>query len=426
MIRLPRLARHSALYITVPVAQRLIFFLLIPLFTRELSPAEYGAWGYVSVTATLLGTLAPLGLITAYGFALKRPEAFPAGGPAVRRAALRTSMVSVMLACVAAYPLFRNVPLDVPRPDLLWGIVLAATALGSLVQVAKRRYQMLEAPMGYAALELATGLSVAAGSFIGVVMFGWGVLGMAAGLLLSAVVGLAWALPPLLPELTEPGGPDARGQAFAFGLPLFVHTGAAVILQYGDRFLLERLSTLDQLGLYSLAGQIGTAMLIITTSTNQAYLPFLYRRYDEAPRLVARAQRYIAAFYALLGLAGIAITPFVVRNFIDPRYAGCILPAQILLAAGVIHGWSFLALGSLLVRKDTRRIATATVVASTANIFLNLLLIPRQHALGAACATLVAEVLLCVGMWYFARKARRTPPADSGPDVLAVGAQGSA
>ncbi len=426
MIRLPRLARHSALYITVPVAQRLVFFLLIPLFTRYLSPAEYGAWGYVSVTATLLGTLAPLGLITAYGFALKRPEAFPAGGPPVRRAALRTSMAAVVVACIVAYPIFRIVPLDVGRSDLLWGIVLAATALGSLVQVAKRRYQMLEAPTSYAALELATGLTVAAGSFVGVVLFGWGVLGMAAGLLLSACVGFVWALPPLLPELSEPGGRSARREAFAFGLPLFVHTGAAVILQYGDRFLLERLSTLDELGLYSLAGQIGTAMLIITTSTNQAYLPFLYRRHDAEPALVAKAQRYIALFYALVGLTGILITPPVVRNFIDPRYAGCILPAQILLVAGVVHGWSFLALGSLLVRKETRRIATATVAASTLNLLLNVMLIPQFHSLGAAWATLAAEILLCVGMWFFSRSVRTRPPTDTGPDVLAAGAQGSA
>lgn len=420
VIRLPKLARHSALYITVPVAQRLVYFLLIPVFTRYLTPAEYGAWGYVNTAATLLGTLAPLGLITAYGYALKRPEAFPAGGPEVRRAALRTSMAATIVACLLAFPFFRMVNLEVDRPDLLWAVVLAATAVGSLVQLAKRRFQMLETPGPYAAIELATGLTVAAGSYLAVVMLGWGVLGMGTGLLLSALVGLIWSLKPMAPELTQAGGLQARKEAFAFGLPLFVHTGAAVILQFGDRFLLERLSTLDELGLYSLAGQISTAMLIITTATNQAYLPFLYRRHDDDPAVVAKAQLYIGGFYALAGLIGILITPPVIRHFVDARYAASVSSAQVLLAAGVIHGWSFLALGSLLVRKETKRIALATLTAATLNILLNFYMIPHWNSLGAAWATLIAEVALCVLMWQFSRSVRPKPPTASGADVLAA------
>ena len=274
--------------------------------------------------------------------------------------------------------------------------------------------------MPYAAIELGTGLTVAAGSFAGVVLWRWGVLGMAFGLALSAAVGLVWALPPLASDLLHPGGKAARREALIFGLPLFVHSGAAVVLQYADRFMMERMSTLDELGLYSLAGQISTAMLIITTATNQAYLPFLYRRHDSDPAVVAKAQRYIALFFALAGVGGCLITPPVFKFFIDPRYAHSVPSAQILLLAGALHGWSFLALGSLLVRKATKKIAMATVSAAAFNIVLNLFLIPRYNSVGAAWATLAAEVLLCLGMWHFARQIRQRPPADDGAGVLSA------
>jgi O-antigen/teichoic acid export membrane protein len=217
-----------------------------------------------------------------------------------------------------------------------------------------------------------------------------------------------------------PGGPEARREALAFGLPLFIHTGAAVLLQYSDRFMLERMSTLDELGLYSLAGQIGTAMLIISTSTNQAYLPFLYRQHEADPRLVGRAQRYIILFFAVVGIAGVLITPPVIHTFIDPRYAEAALPAQILLVAGIFHGWYFLALGSLLVRKETKRIAWVTVAAAVLNISLNFYVIPRYHSLGAAWTTLAAEILLCAGMWWAARRAREKTPLQHAADRLAA------
>ena len=77
MMKLPRLARNTILYIAVPVLQRGVFFLLIPILTRYLTPAEYGAWGYINVTATMLGTLVPLGLTSTYYHALKNPKGWP-------------------------------------------------------------------------------------------------------------------------------------------------------------------------------------------------------------------------------------------------------------------------------------------------------------------------------------------------------------
>jgi O-antigen/teichoic acid export membrane protein len=135
---------------------------------------------------------------------------------------------------------------------------------------------------------------------------------------------------------------------------------------------------------------------------------------------VARAQLYIAAFFAAVGLVGILMTPPVIRHFIDPRYAQGVLPAQILLAAGILHGWHFLALGSLLVRKQTSVIACVTVAAAVLNVLLNFMLIPRYASRGAATATLAAEIMLCAGMWAFAWRTRRKPPRGDAADYVAA------
>jgi O-antigen/teichoic acid export membrane protein len=421
MMRLPRLARHTGVYVVAPLIQRGIYFLLIPVFTRYLTPADYGAWGYVIVVGAMLGTLAPLGLLSAYNFALRRPGAWSQPAELVRSAALRVSLVLVTLVSAAAFFAFRRVDLGVAASDVLWLLILAATALGFLMQAAKRRHQMLEEPRLYARVELSSGLVTAAVSFLGVVVAGWGVLGLAVGLLAGTVVGLVAGGGSMLPDLRRPVDRPALNAAFVFGLPLFVHAGAAILLQYVDRFMLERLSSLEELGLYTLAGQIGATMLLLTTATNQAYLPFLYRHFDDRPELIVRAQRYVALFFALVGLAGVLLTGPFIDYVIDPRYAESRFAAQLLLAAGVLHGFYYLMVGRLLILKRTGTIAWATVVAMILNVILNRLWIPRWHADGAAWATVVTELVLFVLMWYFSRDALGRSPSAQDIDKLAAG-----
>jgi O-antigen/teichoic acid export membrane protein len=402
-MRIPRLARHSAIYVVTPVAQRALYFALIPVFTRFMSPAEYGAWGYLSVVGTMLGTFGPLGLFAAYAFALRRPEGWKSSSVQVRSSALLSSILLVGATCAVAFPFVRKVDLGIGSGDLVWLVVLLATLVGFVGQAAKRRFQMLEQPARFAWLELGAGIMTALFSLIAVVVWHWGVMGLAAGLLAGAAVVFAPALRSLSADLS--GGIDrqAFGEAFAYGFPLLFHAGAAILLQYVDRFMLERLSTLHELGLYSLAGQLATAMTIITTSTNQAYMPFLYRHYDDRRALIARAQAYVALFFAAAGVVGVLVTPWFIRRFVDPAFAGSVFSTQLLLIGGIFHGFYYLMLGRLLVQKRTTTAALVTAGATALNILLNLRLIPALAAEGAAWATLAAEFALFAGMWFFAR-----------------------
>lgn len=402
-MKLPRLARQTVVYVAVPVFQRSIFFMLIPVFTRYLSPGDYGAWGYVNMVGTMLGTLAPVGLLSAYNYALRRPDGWPVPVELIRSASLRTAAIFVAIVCTAGFVLFRPVDLGLPNSDLIWLTVMSATAVGFLVQAAKRRYQMLENPLGFARVDLTFGLTISAASIFGVVTMGWQVQGLAFGLLAGALSGIVVSIRSIWPDLRRSVERPALKAAFVFGFPLFVHTGAAILLQFVDRFMLERMSSMHQLGLYTLAGQLGTAMLILTTATNQAYLPFLYRHFDNRPHRIVLGQRYVAAFFTAAGAVGMLVAPLFIYQFVDPRYAASQLPAQLLIAGGIFHGFYYLMVGRLMVVRRTTTIATASVITMILNVGLNYYLIPRYHALGAAWATLVSELVLFGIVWASSR-----------------------
>ena len=414
-MRLPRLARVAGVYVAAPVFQRSIYFLLIPIFTRFLTPAEYGAWGYVTVVGTMLGTFAPLGLLSSFGYSIRRPQSWQCGAERIRSASLQMSIALVAIAVLVAYPLCLRIDLGIENQSLLWIVVFASTVIGYPALAAKRRYQMLEQPGPFAGMEIAGGLTIALVSYLGVAIWGWGPVGLAAGPAAGALIVMVPALKSLHADLWRRTDRAAVREAMLFGLPLFIHTGAAVLLQYVDRFMLERMSSMHELGLYSLAGQIGTVMTIVTTATNQAYLPFLYRQFEDRPNLVKRAQRYVALFYAGIGMVGVVAVPLFLRYFIDPRYAEAQLAAQVLLVGGIFHGFYHLMVGRLMVARRTVTIAAVTVVCAALNIGLNLYLIPRMQSEGAAWATLIAEVALFGVLWYFARGVQ--PDADTAEGV---------
>jgi O-antigen/teichoic acid export membrane protein len=402
--RIPRLARHAGVYVAAPILHRAIYFFLIPVFTHYLSPPEYGAWGYISVAGTMLGTFAPLGLLSSYGFAIRRPHVWAAGAEKVRAASLQASTILVVLLCMVAYPILRTVALGVSGEARLWLLVLSATAGGYLVQAAKRRFQMLELPLAFGWLEIAGGLTAAVTSYLAVVSLNLGVLGLALGMAAGVVAVIVPALWSLRDDLFHAVDGAALREAFVFGFPLFFHTGAAVLLQYIDRFMLERMSGMHQLGLYSLAGQIGTAMTLMATATYQAYLPFMYRTIDTEPQRVLRVERYVALFFVAVALCGVVATPLFIRYAVAPEYGTSTWSAQLLLIGGMFHGFYFLMIARLMAARRTVTIAVTTVLCAALNVLLNLYWIPRRHAEGAAWATLVTEAVLFAAMWYFARR----------------------
>ncbi len=396
--------------------------MLIPVFTRYLSPDDYGAWGYVNTVGTMLGSMAPLGLLSAYNYALRRRDGWPVPVDQIRVASLRTAAILVATICAAGFAVFRTVDLGLPNSNLIWLTVMAATTVGFLVQAAKRRFQMLEDPSGFARVDLTFGLTISAASILGVVGMGWQVQGLAFGLLVGAIFGFVVSINSIWPDLRGSVTRPAVNAALAFGFPLFVHTGAAILLQYVDRFMLERMSSMHQLGLYTLAGQLGTAMLILTTATNQAYLPFLYRHFDNRPLLIMRGQRYVAGFFAAAGAAGILIAPFFIHQFVDARYLDSQLPAQLLIAGGIFHGFYYLMVGRLMVVRRTTTIAIASVVAMVLNVGLNYYLIPRFHAEGAAWATLASELVLFGLVWASSRRVLQDAASALDPEAMEASA----
>jgi O-antigen/teichoic acid export membrane protein len=288
--------------------QRASGVLLLPAYVSQLSPEEFGALALISLLPFILPAVLSLGLphaIMRYYHEWSR-EGDAAGG-----------LSSVWIVCVGSLlsgtflldqfgrPLVQALVTSVPfDPDLRLGIWWAFwSGVGMcplfLLRVLERSKVLLWVSMATAAFSVGFTLVAIYG--------GWGVR----GIVLVQLVGTALvACGTTLWFMTNTAWPPRWGrlsQALRFGLPLVPSAVFEAAANRADRFFLDKWAALHDIGLYSMANQIGQAVKLFYDSVKPAWFPFYIRVAGEradAKQLLGGA---VALYLAALTLAALAV-----------------------------------------------------------------------------------------------------------------------
>jgi O-antigen/teichoic acid export membrane protein len=241
----------------------------------------------------------------------------------------------------------------------------------------------------------------------------------AAGLLSPATVVWLWALagvlpllfmlPTLRPHLRPPDLALARRMIGA-GAQYHVGLVALYLLLRVDVLLLNALSPIAAVGLYTLAVTIGEMAYAGTDALSQALL----RRQAEsqiaaAGDLAARTTR-VAFIVALVSVGAIcAAAPVVVPVLYGDAFRASV-PALFALAPGLVAYGATRPLVAFLLRQDRPRLMSAlSVAALTVNVTLNLLLIPSLGIVGCALASSAGYITLAATQAFWFMRAADLP-----------------
>lgn len=194
-------------------------------------------------------------------------------------------------------------------------------------------------------------------------------------------------------------------------LVLFSSTIAISIYTVLDTLMLGFLSDYTEVGYYNCATHISKAILPIVTSLAAVVLPQVAvmkegQRWVEINGLMNKSFSIVGfmAFPIMFGI--IAIAPTFTPLFFGQQFYGAILPLQIVMITIVAIGFSNLTGIQILLGFGFDKYFLYSVLTGTiTNFSLNLTLIPAYGAVGAACASVVAEILIViVMMWYVYHK----------------------
>ena len=251
--QITRLAQHSAIYGLGGLVSRFVALLLLPLYTRYLTPADYGAVETLVALAAILATVLRLGIASAF-FRFY----FDSADTAHRLRVVRTSFWFTMT--MATLGLVAGLILAEPISNWLFDT-------GDHTTLVRASFVLLWAQMNYeqmtslfrveeraVAFTIATLVNLAltvAATVLFVVVFDWGATGVVAGNFTGTLIVYAALLVYRHEQLGLTLDRPLR-QMNRFGMPLVPSMLALWLLNFGDRFFILKLADQSEVGVYSI------------------------------------------------------------------------------------------------------------------------------------------------------------------------------
>jgi O-antigen/teichoic acid export membrane protein len=408
-----RLGKHSAIYGFGGLIQRLVAVLLLPVYTRYLSPSDYGAIEALVALSAVIFAFLRAGIQSSFFRFYFRAE-----DESSRLTIIRTSFWFTMGTATAA--LVVGVVFAGPISHALFG----STEHTNLVRAAfvglwaSMNYEQLtalfrveERSVSYAIASLANVLLTIGATILLVVVFDKGPIGVLVGNFSGTLAVYAVLLAYRRTQLGLEFDNDVFRRMTAWGMPFLPSVVALSAIDFSDRFFLVRLRDQHELGLYAIGMRIAAALLFLLAAFRTAWPAFAYSIRDdrEAKRTYGFVLTYVTFFSCWAALALGLGSPWIVRLLTTSDfYAGSRVVA-ILAFAFVVFGAYVVVVTSIgrAGRRGSNWIVTGA--AALLNVVLNLILIPPYGMVGAASSMVVSYFAMFLGITW---KAQRVFPVD--------------
>ncbi|WP_083330800.1 lipopolysaccharide biosynthesis protein [Halofilum ochraceum] len=401
---------HSAVYWGGVMVSKLIGFLLIPIYTHHLTPADYGTLELVALTTDVMALIIGGRLVAAmFRFYHAAADA------AERRQVLATSLTAMLIVGLLFFIVASFFTGDIAR--LLFGssehatllqIVFFTTALELVQQIAMSELRIHERSRLFVAITWIHLLLMLVGSILFLVVFDWGVFGV----LLAAAIATGVVGPIVIVSVARRTGlglhPVLLQRMVVYSLPLIPAALFLFVLHFADRYILNMFVSLEAVGLYALAYKFG---FLISAVIAHPFSLIWGNRMHVLYRETGRDRMYnqvLSAYGIVLVGAGVGLSLFideVLALISPPVYHAAASLVPIIAAGYVLAAMNQLSMGPLYAESRTGWVALATAAGAGVNVVVNFLLVPFYGATGAAVATLIAFTAMAGVTQYLAARA---------------------
>ena len=413
MYNVRRISRQLIAYGTADVMVMVVNFLLLPVYTRVLSPREYGALAMLLVCEAFLKVVNRWGLDASF---LRFYYEYPSEE---ERRTLATT-VGVFTAAANGILALLLVAAAVPINHLLFDsldfvpayrLLVLNNFLGAFLMLPLSLLRIQERSRLFAGLTFLRSFGTVLVRLILVVGLRYGVTGIVVADVVITCALLGTLAGTIRRMLTRRVSRPMLRTVLAYGLPHVPHGLLTQTTGMADRFVLGLYMPLRDLGVYLIGSTVASVIKFYPVAFEAAWMPFAFdslRRRD-APALFARMGTYAFTVLALVtvGLAGLA--PPVIDAALPATYRAA-TPLVPLLALGMaVQTVAWFLMTSVNIAKQTHLYPIIAAVGAGVSVAANLLLIPPLGMLGAALALVSSQALTTAVTGYFAQRAYPIP-----------------
>ena len=395
-------AKNAIFYSIGEIVPRLIGFILLPLYTRYLTPADFGIISYTNTFVLFLFTIGTLSL-NSYAiryYFLKEGEQ--------QKDMLGTIAISIVLfnlLILALCYLILPTAIDYYGIQVPWKpyfqLALLTNFFDSFSIIPFVIYRVRGAAEKFVALGVSKTICVVILTVYTVVLKGYGLEGYYWSqfcvylpftfiylYILRQYANFRFKMPVLR-------------EGLVFSLPLVPGAICYFLLNASDRIILERNVDISELGIYNMAITLSFALNVIVQGGYRAFEPALFSHYGKAG-YEETVRKVKMIFFLIVFVGGVFISLMSKEIFVmmtESQYHRGYIYVPLLVSVVCMQSLNSLYGVVLAGDKRTGVMATSTIVGGITSVCLNLLLIPLFGVFVAAVTQVVAMFVMAFLKW---------------------------
>jgi O-antigen/teichoic acid export membrane protein len=411
---LKKLGKHSLVYGTGLLLSKSIGFLLLPLYTNYLTPANYGVLELIDLTGFFIGFLVGAGVSDAVLKQYHKAESDETKYKVISTA-LVFSIVFGGVILAILLPITDKISYLVVGDAQYGGLFrlsLISVFIGSIVELEKAILRVQNSSILFTIASLFSTLLAASLNIYFIAILKIGLVGILYSSLISiSIVGLYLTVRQIKISGIQ-FDIDELKSMLKYGLP-FVPAGIfSFVLMWSDRYFLRIYDDVTAIGNYALGSKLAmiASFLVVTPFLLvwNAYI-FEIKNRPDATEVYKKIATYFVFASCFVGL-GISVLSYEMVTIIaDPSYikAYTVIPLLV-LGIGLMTSDTVFQVG-ILIKGKSHFLPIAKGIAAICNVVLNVLLIPKYGIIGAAWATAISFLVYIMLIIRFAQKENHIP-----------------
>lgn len=413
MTVIKRFVGNSSIYIIAGMLNASIPFLLLPILTRFLTPAEYGVLAVFNVWMSFTFVVCSLNVHASANreYFDKNKEELGVFIFNCLIIVLASSFISLALV----FFLQKTIGgfLNVPEELLILGLALSIVNI--FIQIRLGQWQVREKPIYFGVFVITQSVVNMFLSLLFVVYLEEGLHGRVTAITISIAFFAAIALLLLCKDNLIKVSFKYKHikESLQFGLPLVPHSIGAFFLLSIDRAVISSKLGTEAAGIYMVAFQFALVVSLLLDSVNKAFSPWLYKLLKEgtieAKKLVVKVTYWL--YFTIF--AGVCISflfaEYFVNLLVGEEFSDAAVFVPLLICAQGIRGAYLFVTNYLFYMKKTHYLSLITIFTGSVNIILVYFAIDFFGVIGAAYSLLFSMFLQWILTWWLANKVVKMP-----------------
>ena len=405
-----KLTKHTVIYGAGMMISKVISFIMLPIYTRYLTPADYGTVELLTSTIDVISMIVGLGLtgtIFKYYYEYEdqtdRNEVISTAAIMMIGIALFTAVCGVLLSSRLSLLVFHH-----EQNDGYFRIIFTIYFLqqGTLI-IPFMFMRAVENSKLFVLINLIKLFVQVAFNILFVVVFKMGIQGVLISTLLAdSLIGL-YLIAHTFRKVGFRFSFSKSMKMVKFGYPFIFVSLSSFVLTYSDRYFLNTFSDLKTVGIYALAYKFGFLMAYIAVAPfMQTWEPqrFEIAKQDNALQIFNKVFLYFNIVVISLSLAIVLLVKDALAVMSGPAYHEAYKLVPIIITAYVFQAWTFFCNLGIYIQEHSNYMAIASLISAVVVTILNYILIPKYGAYGAAWATAGAFFIRFFLIYVLAQK----------------------